>query len=261
VIAIIGVLVALLLPAVQAAREAARRAACQNNLRQIGLALHSYHDSHGTFPAGGWITLYNLPLTKNMNAGWSSAILPWVEQRALYDSLNFSLPYKSVVNETACNTVLAVYLCPSQPRQSPRTRYPGDPFESGRGDYGGMYGERTLSGPAARNDPPRGAMIFNVCVGISDILDGTANTIQVGEAPEAINALWPSGHNIFDQSDAINARPPYEHGSELASQHPGGAHVLCGDGSAKFLKETLDRRTLGALCTRDGGEIISGSAY
>src|SRR3954468_24993586 len=88
VIAIIGVLVALLLPAVQAAREAARRVQCVNNLKQVGLALHGYHDAHNTFPAGGWIALFGQPATANMNSGWSASVLPWLEQRALYDGLN-----------------------------------------------------------------------------------------------------------------------------------------------------------------------------
>src|ERR1700732_3242315 len=75
VIAIIGVLIALLLPAVQAAREAARRAPCTSNLKQVGIALHGYHDTSNTFPAGGWIT-------NGMNIGWSAVVLPWLEQRA-----------------------------------------------------------------------------------------------------------------------------------------------------------------------------------
>ena len=261
VIAIIGVLIGLLLPAVQAAREAARRASCLSNLRQVGLALHSYHDTHATFPAGGWIALYNQPLSKNMNMGWSVSVLPWVEQRALFDSMNLSFPYSTPANQTACFTVLSVYLCPSEPRTSDRARYPGDPFESGDSDYGGMFGERALSGPTALNNPPRGAMIFNACLTVADILDGTSHTLQIGEHPEAINALWPSGHNVFDQSDSINARPKYEYGEELASRHPGGVNSLMADGSARFLKQTLDKKTLGALCTRDGGEIVGDSAY
>ena len=82
VIAIIAVLIALLLPAVQAARESARRGQCINNLKQIGIALHGYHDVHNTFPAGGWIALATQPATINMNMGWSAAVLPWLEQNA-----------------------------------------------------------------------------------------------------------------------------------------------------------------------------------
>lgn len=91
VIAIIAVLIALLLPAVQAAREAARRIQCVNNLKQIGIALHGYHDAYNTFPSGGWIALPGQPATQNMNTGWSASVLPWLEQRALFDELNLSV--------------------------------------------------------------------------------------------------------------------------------------------------------------------------
>src|SRR5271168_825598 len=101
VIAIIAVLIALLLPAVQAAREAARRIQCVNNLKQIGIALHGYHDSYDTFPSGGWISLPSQPQTINMNIGWSAVVLPWLEQNAVYGGLNFSFPYNVAVNSTA----------------------------------------------------------------------------------------------------------------------------------------------------------------
>ena len=261
VIAIIGVLIALLLPAVQAAREAARRMQCTNNLKQIGLALHGYHDSYGTFPAGGWITAYAQPATVNMNVGWSAAILPWLEQRALHDGLNFSLRYNTATNSTAAHTVLAVYLCPSEPRTTSWNSAPGDPFPSADADYGGMYGERGLTGPTSTNSPPRGPMIFNRNTSLAEILDGSSSTILVGETPEAINALWASGHNVFDQSAPINARPPLEYGEELTSQHPGGVNVAFADGSARFIKQTIARHVLGALCTRAGGEILSQDTY
>ena len=254
VIAIIAVLIALLLPAVQAAREAARRSQCTNNLKQVGLALHNYHDTSGTFPAGGWIV-------SGMNVGWSAAILPGLEQRALYDGLNFSYPYNVAVNSTAAYTVLNGYLCPSEPRKTLWNQAPGDPFRSADADYGGMYGPRGLVTPPLVNSPPRGAMIYSQCVGFADITDGTSQTIQVGEAPEAINAMWASGHNIFDQYMPINARPPVEYGEELTSQHPGGANVLFADGSVHFLKQTMNSLALAALCTRAGGEVLSADSY
>ncbi len=261
VIAIIAVLIALLLPAVQAAREAARRIGCVNNLKQIGLGLHGYHDTHGTFPAGGWISLFGQPTTKNMNIGWSAVILSWVEQRLLFDSLNLMFPYNDDANSTAIHTSLQLYLCPSEPRSSLWNRGPGDRHDAGDADYGGMYGPRGLSSPTAINNPPRGPMIFNQNLGIVAIVDGLSLTIEVGEAPEAINALWASGHNIFDQSAPINSRPPSEYGEELTSQHPGGVNVLMGDGSVRFLKQTMDSLTLSALCTRNGGEVIDMSTY
>ena len=254
VISIIGVLIALLLPAVQSAREAARRTQCINNLKQVGLALHGYHEASKTFPPGGW-TL------KGMNMGWGAAILPGVEQQAVAAGLNFNLPYNVAANSTAGATVLNVFLCPSEPRRGLRNQPDADPFPSADADYGGMYGPRGLTVPPQINSPPRGAMIFDACIGIREIRDGASQTIQVGEAPEAINAMWVSGHNIFDQSAPINARPPVEYGEELTSQHPGGVNVLFADGSVHFLKQTMNPLALGALCTRAGREVVSSDSY
>jgi len=261
VIAIIAILIALLLPAVQAAREAARRIRCVSNLRQIGLALHGYHDAHNTFPAGGWVAAYGQENTVNMDIGWSAATLPWLEQRALYDGLNLSLPYKVAANSTAAATVLSVYLCPSEPRKAVRSHAPGDPFDSADADYGGMYGPRGLDPPTFTNSPPAGPMIFNKNISLVEITDGSSQTIQVGEAPEAINAFWISGHNVFDQSAPINARPPLEYGEELTSQHPGGVNALFADGSVRFLRDSTARAPLAALCTRALGEVVSSDSY
>jgi prepilin-type N-terminal cleavage/methylation domain-containing protein/prepilin-type processing-associated H-X9-DG protein len=261
VIAIIGVLVALLLPAVQMAREAARRVQCTNNLKQIGIALHGYHDAHNTFPSGGWIALFGQPATSNLNTGWSTSVLPWLEQRALFDSLNLSFVYDHPADSTATYTVLQVYLCPSEPRSTFWNRYPGDQFSHADADYGGMYGERGLSSPTVTNNPPRGPMIFNQPIALAAITDGASQTLQIGEDPEAINAMWASGHNIFDQAFPINARPPVEFGEELTSQHPGGVNVLFADGSVHFLKNQTNPRSLAALCTRDGGEVVSSDSY
>ncbi len=259
VLAIIGVLVALLLPAVQAARESARRLGCINNLKQLGLGLHGYHDVYGTFPAGGWIALPTQPATARMNSGWSASVLPWVEQKPLYSSLNLCLPYNSAQNSTASMTVLKVYLCPSEPRSSDWNTAPGDVFPSADADYGGMYGPRGIGPPPSNNNPPRGSFLFNQNISLAQVRDGSTQTIFLGEAPEAIHALWASGHNIFDQSAPINARPKFEYGEELTSQHPGGVNAVFGDGSVHFLKNSLNVNVLGALCTRAGSEVVPDS--
>jgi prepilin-type N-terminal cleavage/methylation domain-containing protein/prepilin-type processing-associated H-X9-DG protein len=261
VIAIIGVLVALLLPAVQAAREAARRGQCTNNLKQLGIALHGYHGAFDTFPSGGWIAIAGQPATRNMNTGWSASVLPWLEQSPLFNGLNLSVVYDHPANSTSTLTVLQVYLCPSEARKSFWNRYPGDTYSHADADYGGMYGPRGLSSPAQSNNPPLGPMIFNQPIALVAIIDGPSQTIQLGEDPEAINAMWASGHNIFDQSAPINARPPFEYGEELTSQHPGGVNVLFADGSVHFLRNQTERHVLAALCTRDAGEVLSGDSY
>jgi prepilin-type processing-associated H-X9-DG protein len=103
-------------------------------------------------------------------------------------------------------------------------------------------------------------MIFNQTVSLAQITDGSSLTIQVGEAPEAINAMWISGHNVFDQSAPINARPPTEFGEELTSQHPGGVNTLFADGSVHFLKIQTSVISLSALCTRAVGEVVSSDS-
>ena len=261
VIAIIAVLIALLLPAVQAAREAARRAQCTNNLKQIGLALHGYHGVHATFPAGGWIALASQPGTANMNIGWSAVVLPWLEQQALFDGLNLSYPYGHAANSTGGYAVLTTYLCPSEPRASSWNRDSGDLYDYADGDYGGMYGPRGLASPSDVNDPPRGPMLFNQPVSLAQIIDGSSQTLIVGEDPEAIHALWISGHNLFDECCPINARPRFEYGEELTSRHSGGVNALFGDGSVKFLKNSTNSVVLSSLCTRAQGEVIDASAY
>src|SRR5262249_55520547 len=163
--------------------------------KQLGIALHGYHDAHNTFPAGGWIAIATQP-GKSMNMGWSAAVLPWLEQRALYEGLNVSFPYGDPVHSTAGHPVLQVYLRPSEPRKTEWTRPPGDGFDFADADYGGMFGPRGLSGPTFTNNPPCGPMIFNQAISLAQITDGASQTIQVGEDPEAINAMWISGHNI-----------------------------------------------------------------
>ena len=261
VIAIIAVLIALLLPAVQAAREAGRRAQCVNNLKQMGLALHGYHDCNNTFPSGGWIALPTVPTTANMNIGWSAVVLPWLEQRIVYDGLNLSFPYGNAVNSTGGHSVLTVYLCPSEPRSTFWNQDTGDVFTYADGDYGGMYGPRGLANPLFTNSPPQGPMIFNQPIPIAQILDGLSQTIVVGEDPEAIHAMWIDGHNIFDECCPINARPPLEFGEELTSRHPGGVNVLLGDGSARFLKNSTIPSSSAPSARGRAASVVDSSSY
>ena len=114
VIAIIGILVALLLPAVQAARDQARRTACQNNLKQIGLALAQYANRHGGFPPG-YVSVWD-PLRSEETGpgwGWASMILPELEQQALYNNLRYEVPIPSPTQATVRTTPLSVYFCPA----------------------------------------------------------------------------------------------------------------------------------------------------
>jgi prepilin-type N-terminal cleavage/methylation domain-containing protein/prepilin-type processing-associated H-X9-DG protein len=248
VIAIIGVLIVLLLPAVQAAREAARRVRCLSNLRQVGLALHGYHDAIRTFPPGGWEWRPPRNTTKRQIA-WSALILPHLEQRPLYDGLNLHTPFDSPANTTGAATVLSVYLCPTVPRSEERLQ--------GRGacDYGGLFGQRIVG----NNNPPNGMMLYDVTLPIAQVRDGTSQTIHAGEDGGFPDGQWINGLNVFDQAFAINRAPGFE--NDLSSDHPGGAHALFADGSVRFLKDATDLKVLAALCTRAGGEAISADSY
>jgi prepilin-type N-terminal cleavage/methylation domain-containing protein/prepilin-type processing-associated H-X9-DG protein len=244
VIAIIGVLAGLLLPAIQAAREAARKTTCQSNLRQVGLAMLTYHDAHGTFPPGGIEWRAGSDLTKRQLA-WSAFILPQLEEQSVYDLVDFSKAFDSSANAAAASHALSMYLCPS-------TRRSGN-LVQGRGacDFGGIYGERITS----PNNPPKGAMLYDVPLNIKHLTDGTSKTILVGEDSQFTDGQWINGRNIFDQAYAINSAPAFE--NDIRSYHPGGAGGLFADGSVHFLSETLQLNILAALCTRAGGEVIA----
>ena len=303
VIAIIAVLIALLLPAVQAAREAARRAQCSNNLKQIGIAFHSYHSIQNVFPAGGFgmsmasLTVANQPnaLARRM-ASWGTAILPFVEQEPLYNSINQSLWYIEPANTTAGAISLSVFLCPTNPYQSP-TRPNGDapssPLQFGRNDYSGNFGERALrcypemncqnnyADQGDASNRPRGVMLTSSLPNssVTSMTDGTTYTVVVGEAHEAMFGYWIGHKNFLDQSAPISARNGTVPGTiwascqvtktspllgkigcdftqEFASYHSGGAYFAFADGSARFLKESINPKVLAAVLSQRGGEIV-----
>ncbi len=203
VIAIIAVLIALLLPAVQAAREASRRAQCTNNLKQVGLAMHNYHSSVGSFPPGGTNT-GNVETIGTTGAwgNWSafSMMLPYMEQGPIYASCNFSVVNQGygagtdgAMNSTATVTTINAFLCPSAPRLNGGnwTSYYGSAYPNI--NYFASVGSslcQYAGGPAgvAYNDgngnsaAPNGPFeVFGPVFGVRDITDGTSNTIAFGE--------------------------------------------------------------------------------
>ena len=247
VIAIIAMLMGLLLPAVQQSREAARCSQCLNNLRQMGIALHSYHGDFGTFPSGCIERRLSADKTRRQ-LSWSVLLLPYIEQPAVYSQLDLSQPFDSPKNAVAAATLLSVYVCPSVDRavMNPTT---------GRGpcDYGGIYGPR-FSGDS--NSPPRGMMLYDVPVSLSMVSDGTSMTLVVSEDSEFLPAgEWISGLNIFDVSYPLNTAPTID--NDIHSQHPCGANGLFVDGSARFLNDAMSTVVLSAICTRSDREPIS----
>ncbi|MEO2045864.1 MAG: DUF1559 domain-containing protein [Pirellulales bacterium] len=183
VIAIIGILVALLLPAIQAARESARRSQCQNNLKQIGIALHNFHDSMSAFPAGMQFDRPSRATTDiNYRANWIITILPFLEQQALYDTFDFEQVISHENNRIPRGTLISTLLCPSdtgaeQPFTGLRVRE-GDNW--GRGNYA-CNGDN-INARETAEDPQRiGVLRKNVQTKMSQIIDGTSNTILAAE--------------------------------------------------------------------------------
>jgi prepilin-type N-terminal cleavage/methylation domain-containing protein/prepilin-type processing-associated H-X9-DG protein len=250
VITIIGVLISILLPAVQAAREAARRMGCGNNLRQIGIALQSYHETHGCFPPGGIELRISPTQVDKKNFAWSAYLLPYIEQESVHRTVDFGTPFDVGDNIRVGAITIPIYICPNTP-QSAWLRE-----NRGACDYGGINGTRFIK----NNNPPNGTMLYDKWLNIAAIRDGTSNTLIVGEAAGWVDGQWINARNLFDVARSINFVPNPAIGifpeNEIRSGHPGGANGLFCDGSVRFLAEQMDQKTLAAICTRDEGEIV-----
>lgn len=188
VIAIIGILVALLLPAVQAAREAARRMSCTNNLKQIALSMHNYHDTYKTFPQGSVMRFNTTSIGSNFYVSGFSSLLPFIEQGSLLDLYNFNRPWESQTPQVA-STVIPTYICPSNADK----QIVNDPAILALGTVltGPDFGITTyrLSKGATNNwcnNPSqianRGVFDIGLRTSFRDVIDGTSNTIALGEA-------------------------------------------------------------------------------
>jgi prepilin-type N-terminal cleavage/methylation domain-containing protein/prepilin-type processing-associated H-X9-DG protein len=252
VIAIIGVLVALLLPAVQAARESARRTQCQNNLRQLGLAVFTYHDAKRSLPVG-CLEKRTSAKPAGRQLSWSAAVLPHLEQQALWTRLDFQSAYDSMRNADVAITPLATFLCPSVQRlaagrdgamvQRDAAGATVATYLAAATDYGGLYGAGQLS-PSAN-----GVLLYDRAVKLSDVTDGTSHTIAIAEDTgrgSLMDGEWINGENIFDVSGLVNAQ---QH-DDLWSDHPGGVNAVRCDGSVAYYEDAIDRAAMRAACTR-----------
>ncbi len=220
---IIGaVLVALLLPATQQAREASRRTQSKNNLKQIGLALHNFHDAHGEFPEGGTFTDSGVPLHS-----WQTYLLPYMDQAPTFNRIDLEQPWNAPVNMSLMRQQIPAY-------QNPSLAGPLEVQGYGASHYAGN--ERVL---------PR-----NTRMHIRDITDGTSNTIFAGEVTGGIKP-W---------GDPTNTRDPAAGFGNSAYQfsHPQGmgAHMLMMDGSVRFVSSEIDQSVLRAMATPQGGEVV-----
>ena len=239
VVGILASLLALFLPAVQQAREAARRVECGNTLRQVGLGLLNFHTASDEFPVGCVEWRSTDPLSRQL--AWSAYLLPFIEQPQIHAMIDFQSPFDSVANRTVSNMTIETYRCPSSVRVD-------TPNQFGLSDYGGIFGER-ITGP---NNPSKGVMILDVAVSDKEILDGLSNTLIVAEDTRSSDGHWINGRNIFDQAFALNAGPAFE--NDIRSDHPGGANVCYSDSSVAFLANAIDLKVLASLCTKDNSD-------
>jgi len=283
VIAIIGILVALLLPAVQAAREAARRMQCGNHLKQIGLALHNYHDTYKALPPAwaDWDGLWASPLH---SAHANAAVLPFLEQSNVDDLYDYNVRWDHANNADLASLMPATYQCPSAPgagEPEPNSGFQTSDYTYIRSDTGWV------------TDPGPNQSMFeqNEFRRFRDVIDGLSNTVMQYESAgrtalyvhgqQTTPPAWWTGEyrawaGHFDSSwmypfqvaiDPAGGPPSVTWfvGSEIInvanwgspySFHPGGVQISLADGSVRFLTETIDIDTLSGLTSINGGEVV-----
>lgn len=287
VIGILGVLIALLLPAVQKARESANRAKCQNNLRQIGIALHSYHGDHNAFPPGyRWQSrVPDVPNRTDPGWSWAAFLLPYVEHDNLQHQINFNSSVGDPSNESVRATVLSVFVCPTDQQtglfQIQTTT--GLSFDSATNSYAACFGGLVEIG----DTPGCGDGVFyrNSRVRIADITDGSSNTLAVGEraalfaqAPwaGAVSAgtvrITPGAPTTSTSVEAAPVQVLAHCGShalndnqsdpdDFFTPHVGVAFFLFADGSVRPVSVNTDMAIIRALATRHGGEVVNPESY
>ena len=253
VIAITSVLVGLLLPAVQSARESARRTRCIDHLRNQVVALASYHGNHKRLPPGRNSGKHD-PEGPILGYSWAAYTLPYLEEVPLSRSLDYHLPWNAPANQLAVKTRLPLFQCPSS-----------EEVFAGESDYAGINGtamittsgdkEFTLSDLAKILN--RGVLIpchsLEEGIKFSQVTDGLSNTLAVVESPvssEEQERYWASGTIcISHDTGTVNSDR-----RGINSDHPGGAHAARADQSVSFLSNDITDSVLGALCTRAAGD-------
>lgn len=270
VIAIIGVLVALLLPAVQASREAARITQCKNNLRQMGLAIHNYHDAARVMPPG-WLAGQ---ADDSDGWAWGSLILPYLEQSNLQRSIWYDLSIEHDNNKAARTFVVPSYLCPSDSHPKVFQIHTGVEEPEGPADgvgtplcwvaksnYAAVYGTGELEeAPGAGN----GSFFRNSHIDFAALRDGLSNTLIIGERSSRLGAsIWPgvipsANSAMVRVLGAADHTPNYAEGhfEDFSSSHAGCAHFVAGDGSVHRINDEIDLAVFQSLVTRAGGETV-----
>jgi prepilin-type N-terminal cleavage/methylation domain-containing protein/prepilin-type processing-associated H-X9-DG protein len=275
VISIIAVLVALLLPAVQRARESARRIQCVNNLKQIAMAIHGYHDAKGSLPPG---YTYGTGFSWG-GFGWGTMILPGVEQTPLFHAANFAVPLWSDANTTIATTAIGFYLCPSDDTSQGRFLERA-PYRYAMASYVASFGPADLDVvPEDRG----GLFSRNSRTTFADVIDGLSQTLAVGERHNgkfptvvgsgghvSVETVWVGaimegftdahGHTTLFVTGHTPTSPSLDD-QDAASRHDGGTNFSLGDGSVRFIKNTINLSVYRSLSTRASGEVISSDAY
>jgi prepilin-type N-terminal cleavage/methylation domain-containing protein len=280
VVAIIGVLVALLLPAVQAAREAARRASCTNNLKQIGLAIANYQLVHKQFPPSSSDALANaldfsIDEPAETRHSWASFILPFIEMSDLADTIDRKAHALARVNLPAAAALVPVYRCPSYtgPQYGEADRYRMLGTECAIGNYLALGGS-TVGNLWGVDLLPDGVIIPAGEVTPKDVTDGLSHTVFIVESREESLAVWADGFTAATCALVFNAQRHPRYAEDIASlnyapyfnydpmvrfgpssMHVGGAYHLFGDGSVQFIKDDVTPALYVALTTREGAEL------
>lgn len=287
VIAIIAILIALLLPAVQQARESARRTQCKNHLKQIGLALHNYHDIYSCFPTVNSGGVANSALS---GSSIFASILPMIEQASAYNAYDFNKGNSDPANQLVVSQQLPFYLCPSSPL---RRQVPSCDSDSGRapGNYAACIGSLDFNQYWSFYGLPRpvlnGALVYTDSspgkTKFRDMIDGTSNTLMIGETAYNLPdykfssgdcsgnsrysftywaSPYPGSTGATTQYD-FNPRDLPDDGvfdsnwtRSFRSDHVGGVQFTLVDGSVHFVSENIDAALLDSLATRSGGEVV-----
>jgi prepilin-type N-terminal cleavage/methylation domain-containing protein len=299
VIAIIGVLIALLLPAVQKVREAANRVQCKNNLKQIGIAMHNYHDRMKSFPVGYFSNLNGSPgrdssgnCTYNEIGpgwGWAAYLLDDLEQGNLRRQIRFDLKISDPLNAAVREIPLPIFICPSEVESGSITVVDanGNPIcDVGRSSYTAMNGVLGVTSDAFDNN---GVFLRNRRIRMADITDGLSNTLLVGErASNMSRATWTGAvtgavvqaQRYPDPADQLanaegDAALVLSHGSSahipndqlvfyadaVSNYHNSAEHFIFADGSVHNISNAIDGTVYEGLLTRAGGEPVSGDDY
>jgi prepilin-type N-terminal cleavage/methylation domain-containing protein/prepilin-type processing-associated H-X9-DG protein len=285
VIAIISVLIALLLPAVQSAREAARRAQCVNNLMQLAIALQNYEAAHEVLPPG--VVNPTSPIVeqpKGYHFGWLTQILPYMEHRTVYNHFNFKVGLYETDNITTRTMLVRPFLCPSDTGSNRAVN------TVAMTNYCGNH--HHVEAPIAANN--MGVLFVNSAIRYEDVTDGTSQTIFISEKlNDGLGLGWASGTRASlrntgtsinfrrtaqsalpisasedEGEDAAVAASGAASGSDIvkfvggfSSRHPGGANSAFGDGSVRFLKTTISTSILRMLGNRADGEFIDSDKF